>query len=140
MRCCRSSRVRIRSRSASLATWSGYSSWLLEEAAPFAERRRRRIAVWADGVGFLSAVEAVAHPPELGGSVAGPALVRRDEEIETAAGYVGNLGGAARAIVEFRSDGAESTCSGWRSRHPSCGPSAQFSRSEIAKFVANVWL
>jgi hypothetical protein len=41
-------------------------------------------------------VEAVAHPPELGGSVAWSALVRRDEEIETAAGHVGNLGGAPR--------------------------------------------
>jgi hypothetical protein len=51
-------------------------------------------------------VEAVAHPPELGGSVAGPALVRRDEEIETAASHVRNLGGAPRAIVEFRSGGA----------------------------------
>src|SRR6266478_6892319 len=37
---------------------------------------------------------------------AGPALVRRDEEIETAAGHVGNLGGAPRALVEFRSGGA----------------------------------
>src|SRR6267378_631606 len=37
---------------------------------------------------------------------AGPARVRRDEEIETAAGYVGNLGGAPRALVEFRSGGA----------------------------------
>ena len=46
------------------------------------------------------------HPPELGGSVAGPALVRRGEEIETAAGHVGNLGGAPRALVEFRSGGA----------------------------------
>jgi len=27
-------------------------------------------------------------------------------EIETAAGHVGNLGGAPRALVEFRSDGA----------------------------------
>src|SRR4029077_7691371 len=53
----------------------------------------------ADGVGFLAAVEAVAHPPEL----AGPALVRRDEEVESAAGHVGNLGGAPHAIVEFRS-------------------------------------
>jgi hypothetical protein len=48
----------------------------------------------------------VRHPPELGGSVAGPALVRRGEEIETAAGHVGNLGGAPRALVEFRSGGA----------------------------------
>ncbi|WP_136623602.1 hypothetical protein [Bradyrhizobium centrolobii] len=30
------------------------------------------------------------------------------------------------------------TCSGWRSRHRSCGPSAQFHRSGIAKFVVNV--
>ena len=37
---------------------------------------------------------------------AGPALVRRGEEIETAAGHVGNLGGAPRALVEFRSGGA----------------------------------
>jgi hypothetical protein len=34
------------------------------------------------------------------------ALVRRDEEIETAASHVRNLGGAPRAIVEFRSGGA----------------------------------
>jgi hypothetical protein len=34
------------------------------------------------------------------------ALVRRDEEIETFAGHVGNLGGAPRALVEFRSGGA----------------------------------
>jgi len=52
------------------------------------------------------AVEAVAHPPELGGCVAGPALVRREEEIETAAGHVGNLGGAPRTLVEFRSGAA----------------------------------
>jgi hypothetical protein len=58
------------------------------------------------GVGFLTAVEAVAHPPQLGGSVAGPAIVRRDQEIETAVGHVGNLGGAPRALIEFRSDGA----------------------------------
>ena len=37
---------------------------------------------------------------------AGPALVRRGEEIETAAGHVGNLGGTPRALVEFRSGGA----------------------------------
>src|SRR5882757_4667846 len=37
---------------------------------------------------------------------AGPALVRRGEEISTAAGHVGNLGGAPRALVEFRSGGA----------------------------------
>src|SRR5258708_25544491 len=43
---------------------------------------------------------------ELGGSVAWLALFRRDEEIETAAGHVGNLGGAPRALVEFRSGGA----------------------------------
>ena len=49
-------------------------------------------------------MEAVAHKAELGSSVVGPALVRRDEEIETAAGHVGNLGGAPR--VEFRSGGA----------------------------------
>jgi hypothetical protein len=48
----------------------------------------------------------VRRPPELGGSVAGPALVRRGEEIETAAGHVGNLGGAPRALVEFRAGGA----------------------------------
>jgi hypothetical protein len=70
------------------------------------ERAILAVAVKADGVGFLAGVEAVAHPPELGGSVAGPALVRRDEEIETTAGHVGNLGGAPRAIVEFRSGGA----------------------------------
>src|SRR5258708_32125679 len=37
------------------------------------ERAILAIAVRADGVGFLTAVEAVAHPPELGGSVAGAA-------------------------------------------------------------------
>jgi hypothetical protein len=37
---------------------------------------------------------------------AGPALVRRGEEIETAAGHGGNLGGAPRALVEFQSGGA----------------------------------
>jgi hypothetical protein len=42
----------------------------------------------------------------VGGRVAGPALVRRDEEIEAAAGYVGNLDGAPRAIVESRLGGA----------------------------------
>ncbi|WP_298596661.1 hypothetical protein [uncultured Sphingorhabdus sp.] len=51
-------------------------------------------------------METVVHPPELGGSVAGPAHVRRDEEIEPAAGHVGNLSGTPRAIVEFRSGGA----------------------------------
>src|SRR5450432_2456258 len=70
------------------------------------ERAILAVAVRADGVGFLTAVEAVAHPPQLGGSVAGPALVRRDQEVETAAGHVGNLGGAPRAFVEFRSGGA----------------------------------
>jgi hypothetical protein len=70
------------------------------------ERAILAVAVKADGVSFLAGVEAVAHPPELGGSVAGPSLVRRDEEIETAAGHVGNLGRAPRAIVEFRSGGA----------------------------------
>ena len=35
-----------------------------------------------------------------------PAHVRRDEEIEPAAGHVGNLSGTPRAIVEFRSGGA----------------------------------
>src|SRR5262249_25109059 len=77
--------------------------------APRVGERERAIlaaAVSPDGVGFLTAVEAVAHPPELGGSVAGSALVRRDEEIETAAGHVGNLGGAPCAPVEFRSGGA----------------------------------
>src|ERR1700704_123809 len=57
------------------------------------ERAILAVAVRADRVGFLTAVEAVAHPPELGGSIAGPALVWRDEEIETAGGHVGNLGG-----------------------------------------------
>lgn len=32
----------------------------------------------------------------------------------------------------------QSTCSGWRSRHRSCGPSTQFPRSGIAKFAVNV--
>src|SRR4051794_19939019 len=32
----------------------------------------------------------------------------------------------------------QSTCSGWRSRHRSCGPSAQFPCSGIAKFAVNV--
>ncbi len=73
------------------------------------ERAILALAVRADGVGFLTAVEAVAHPPELGGSVAGPALGRRDEEIETAAGHVGNLGGAPRAIVEFGRAARQST-------------------------------
>ena len=41
-----------------------------------------------------------------GGSVAGPALVRHDEEIEIANSHVRNLGGAPRAIVEFRSGGS----------------------------------
>jgi len=50
--------------------------------------------------------EGGGHPPELGGSVAGLALVRRDEEIETAAGHVGNLGRTSRAIVESRSGSA----------------------------------
>src|SRR3977135_1198260 len=70
------------------------------------ERAILAVAVKADGVSFLAGVEAVAHPPELGGSVAGPSLVRRDEEIETAASHVRNLGGGPRAIVEFRSGGA----------------------------------
>ena len=65
------------------------------------------VAVRADGVGFLTAVEAVAHPPELGGTVAGPAIARCDEEIEIAAGHVGNLGGTPRALVESRSGSAE---------------------------------
>lgn len=51
-------------------------------------------------------MEAVAHPPELGGGVAGPAHVRRDKKIETAAGHVGNLGRTPHALVEFRSAGA----------------------------------
>src|ERR1700732_828299 len=58
-------------------------SFALSRAPRVGERERAilAVAVRADGVGFLAAVEAVAHPPELGGSVAGPALVRRDEEI-----------------------------------------------------------
>ena len=36
-------------------------------------------------------------------SVAGPALVRRDEEIEPAASHLGDLSRAPRAPVEFRS-------------------------------------
>jgi hypothetical protein len=48
----------------------------------------------------------VRHPPEPWRQRAGPALVRRGEEIETAAGHVGNLGGVPRALVEFRSGGA----------------------------------
>lgn len=83
-------------------------------------------------------VEAVAHPPQLGGSVAEPAIVRRDQEMETAVRHFGNLGGAPRALVEFRSGGAAVDVFGWRSRHRSCGPSAQFPRSGIAKFVVNV--
>jgi hypothetical protein len=43
---------------------------------------------------------------EFGCSVAWPGCVRRDEEVETAAGHVGNLSGAPRALVEFRSGGA----------------------------------
>src|SRR5215813_6786678 len=70
------------------------------------ERATLAVAVRADGVGFLTAVEAIAHAPELGGSIAGPARVWRDEEIETAPGHVGNLGRAPRAVVEFRSGGA----------------------------------
>ena len=62
--------------------------------------RKGRWSRFSDGCG------SVAHPPKLGGSVAWLALVRRDEEIETAAGHVGNLGGAPRALVEFRSGGA----------------------------------
>ena len=51
-------------------------------------------------------MEAVGHPPKLGGRATWSALVRRDEEIETAAGHIRNLGGAPRAVVEFRSGGA----------------------------------
>jgi len=39
------------------------------------------------------AVEAVAHPPEFGRSVAGPAHVRRDEEMKPAAGHVVSIYG-----------------------------------------------
>ena len=46
------------------------------------------------------------HPPGLGSSVAGPAHVRRDEEIETAAGHIGDPSGVSRTIVEFRAGGA----------------------------------
>jgi hypothetical protein len=63
------------------------------------------VAVGADGVGFLAGVEAVVHPPELGGSVAGPAHVRRDEAIASRRSRR-DLGGAPRALVEFRSGGA----------------------------------
>jgi hypothetical protein len=63
------------------------------------ERAILAVAVRADGVGFLTAVEAVAYPSEFGGRVAGPVLVGRDEEIESATGHVGNLGGTPRAIV-----------------------------------------
>jgi hypothetical protein len=86
-------------------------------------------------------VEAVAHPPELGGSVAGLALVRCDEEIETSSRRVGNLGGAPRAIVEFRSGGAAVDVGPdvlGRTRHRSCGPSAQFPSFGRTKFAANV--
>jgi hypothetical protein len=82
--------------------------------------------------------ECGIRPPRLGGSAAGSAIVRRDQEIETAVGHVGNLGGAPRALVEFRSEGAAFDVSGWRSRHRSFGPSAQFPRSGIAKFAVNV--
>lgn len=50
--------------------------------------------------------ECGIRPPQLGGSAAGSAIVRRDQEIETAVGHVANLGGAPRALVEFRSEGA----------------------------------
>jgi hypothetical protein len=63
------------------------------------ERAILAVAVRADGVGLLTAVEAVAHPPELGGSVAWLALVRRDDEIEAAASHVRNLGGTPRALM-----------------------------------------
>src|ERR1700760_1408177 len=42
------------------------------------ERAILAVAVRADGVGFPTGVVAVVHPPELGGSVAGLALVGRD--------------------------------------------------------------
>jgi hypothetical protein len=90
------------------------------------------------GEGFPTVVEPVAHPPELGGGVAGPVIVRRDE-IETAAGHIGNLGGTPRAIVESRSGsaavGVGSDLVGVGARHRSCGPSAQFPRwnSEIRR-------
>src|ERR1700760_2687123 len=67
------------------------------------ERAILAAAVRADGVGFPAGVEAGVHPQQLGGGGAGPARVRRDEEIETAAGHVGDLGGTPRAVVEFRS-------------------------------------
>jgi hypothetical protein len=64
------------------------------------------VAVRADRVGFLTALESEAHPPELGCSVTGRLLVWGDEEVETAAGHVGDLGGSPRAIIEFGSGGA----------------------------------
>src|SRR5262245_22963489 len=99
------------------------------------ERAILAVAVRADGIGFLTGAEAVAHPPEFRSSVAGPALVRRDEEIKAATGHVGNLGGAPRAVVEFRAGGAAVDVGpdllGVGARAiVLCGPSAQFPSSE----------
>jgi len=51
----------------------------------------------------------VRHPPELGGSVAGPALVRRGEEIETAAGHVGILAELHAPSLNFGRAARQST-------------------------------
>jgi hypothetical protein len=88
-------------------------------------------------------VEAVGHPPKLGGRATWSALVRRDEEIETAAGHIRNLGGLHAPLSNFGRAARQSTSAliylDWRSRHRSCGPSAQFPRSGIAKFAVNIW-
>jgi hypothetical protein len=55
---------------------------------------------------WQAVTECGIRPPRPGGRAAGSAIVRRDQEIETAVGHVGNLGEAPRALVEFRSDGA----------------------------------
>lgn len=46
------------------------------------------VSIRPDGAGLLPAVKAIGHPPELGSCLARFVRVRRDQEIETAAGRV----------------------------------------------------
>jgi len=104
------------------------------------ERAILAVAVSADGVGFLAAMEAVAHPPELGGSVAGPALVRRDEEIETVTSEI--LAGLHAPLSNFGRAARQSTsvliCLGLAHTPSFLRATCSIPSFGIAKFAVNV--
>ncbi|WP_334524364.1 hypothetical protein [Bradyrhizobium sp. AZCC 2230] len=49
--------------------------------------------------------KAIGHPPELRAGLARVVQVRRDQEIETAAGRVGNLSGSPHTVLKLRLGG-----------------------------------